>query len=171
MALSTNLRVNIGAKQTSTLDLGSAEGNIAKAVAINLASGTAAGQADRIFSDTRTLAASANEDLDLAGGGLTDAFGAALTFVKVKGMLIVAAAGNTNNVIVGGAASAQFLTWVGAGTHTVTVRPGGVLLLACGDADLNAYGVTATTGDLLRIANSSSGTSVTYDIIVWGTSA
>ena len=119
MALSTNLRVNIGAKQTSTLDLGSAEGNIAKAVAINLASGTAAGQADRIFSDTRTLAASANEDLDLAGGGLTDAFGAALTFVKVKGMLIVAAAGNTNNVIVGGAASAQFLTWVGAGTPCV----------------------------------------------------
>ena len=43
MALSTNLRVNIGAKQTSTLDLGSAEGHIAKAVAINLSSGTAAG--------------------------------------------------------------------------------------------------------------------------------
>lgn len=170
MALSTTVRVNVAAKQTATLDLGASEANIAKQLAISLASGTAAGQADRIFSDTRTLTASSSEDLDLAGV-LTDAFGTAITFAKVKGIFIKAADGNTNNVIVGGAASAQFATWAGAATHTVTVRPGGLLLLACGEGDLNAYAVTATTADLLKVANSGAGTSVSYDVIIWGTSA
>lgn len=171
MALSTAVRVGVSAKQSSTLDLGIAEANITKNIAISLASGTAAGQADRIFSDTRTINASSNDDLDLAGGSLTDAFGAALSFAKVKGIYVAAAAGNTNNVIVGGAASAQLANWVGDVTDKVVVRPGGVVLLACGDGDLNAYGVTATTADVLRVANSGAGTSVIYDIIVWGTSA
>lgn len=171
MTLSTNIRVNVAAKQSSALDLGSADANISKNIAISLASGTAAGQADRMFSDTRTLAASATEDLDLAGSALTDAFGAALTFVKVKTILIKAADGNTNNVIVGGAATNGFVSWVGGATHTVTVRPGGLLLLSVGAGDLNAYGVTAATGDLLRVGNSGAGTSVSYDIVVVGTSA
>jgi hypothetical protein len=172
MPLTTNVLVNVAAKQTPTtpLDLGSSEANIVKKLAISLLSGVAAGQADLIFSDTRTLAASANEDLDLAGG-LTGAFGATLTFVKVKLVLVAAAVGNTNNVIVGGAPSNAFATWAGAAAHTVTVRPGGALLLTVGPGDLNAYGVTAGTGDLLRIANSGAGTSVSYDVIVIGTSA
>jgi hypothetical protein len=74
MTLTTNIRLGVAARQSSTLDLGSADANVTKNIAIALASGTAAGQADRVFSDTRTLAASANEDLDLAGA-LTDAFG------------------------------------------------------------------------------------------------
>ena len=40
-----------------------------------------------------------------------------------------------------------------------------------GQADSAGYAVTATTADLLHVANSSSGTSVTYDVIVIGTSA
>src|SRR5690349_19819948 len=111
MALSTNVRVNVSAKQTTTLDLGTSEANITKNVAYSLASGTAVGQADRLFSDTRTLNASASEDLDLAGG-VTDAFGVSLTFVKVKGIFIQAASANTNNVVVGGATTNGFATWV-----------------------------------------------------------
>jgi hypothetical protein len=72
-------------------------------------------------------------------------------------------------VIVGGAAANQFLTWVGAATHTVTVRPGGLFQLIAPDA--TAYAVTATTADLLRITNSGAGTSVTYDIVLLGASA
>jgi hypothetical protein len=133
-----------------------------------LATGTGANQADRLFHDQRTLAASANEDLDLAGS-LLDAFGDTLTFARIKGIVVRAADGNTNNVVVGAAASNQFVGPFGAGTHTVAVRPGGVFAIYAPDA--TGYAVTAGTGDLLRIANSSSGTPVTYDIILIGASA
>lgn len=173
MALTTNIRANVSARQTPTTALDLAPSAVVphnRDIALSFASGIAAGQADVIFSDTRTLSASSNEDLDLAGG-LTGAFGASLTFAKIKAVLIVAAAGNTNNVIVGGAASNTFSSIFGDATDKVVIRPGGVFLLAVGTGDLNAYGVTATTGDLLRVANSGAGTSVTYDIIVVGTSA
>lgn len=169
MTLSTSVRAGVNAKQGNVLDLGESDANIAKSFALTLANGTAAGQADRCFSDTRTIVASGTDDLDLAGT-LTDAFGATVTFAKVKVIMVVAAAGNTNNVVIGGAAANQFATWAGAGTHTVTVRPGGTFLLSVGSADLNAYAVTAGTGDVLRIANSGGTTSVAYDIVVVGTS-
>lgn len=170
MALSTAVRVSLSAKQSSTVDMNSSEDNITRSLAISLANGTAAGQADRIYQKTNTLAASANVDLDLAGG-VTDVNGAAITFVKVKGLYVDASSANTNNVVIGAAASNGFVGPFGAATHTLAVRPGGVLLLAVGEIDLNAYGVVAATGDLLRIANGGAGTAVTYSIIIWGTSA
>lgn len=138
-------------------------------VALGLAGGTGLGQADRLWTATRTIAASSNEDLDLNGTALTDGLGAAVAMARIKGLIIAAAAGNTNNVIVGGAATNTFVSWVGSATDKVTVRPGGVLALFATDA--TAYAVTAATADLLRIANSGSGTSVTYDIVVIGSSA
>jgi hypothetical protein len=170
MALATSITVNLGAKQSATLDLGASVANITKNFALTLTSGTAAGQADKIFADTRTLAASTNEDLDLAGT-LTDPSGATVVFAKVKAILICAASGNTNNVVVGGAASNAFSSMFGDATDKVVIRPGGHVSLSVGSGDLNAYAVTAGTGDLLRVANSGAGTSVTYDIIVIGTSA
>lgn len=130
-----------------------------------LLSGTGAGQADLFFGDTRTLAASGTEDLDLAGG-LTDAFGATLTHVEVVGLLISAAAANTNNVLVGGAASNAWAAAFGA-DDVLVLKPGATLFLLC-DA---GYAVTAGSGDLLKVANSGSGTGVTYTIAVIGRSA
>jgi hypothetical protein len=170
MALTAKMTVGVTATQTATLDWGIASAPLTKAFSVSLASGTGAGQADRAFTDTRTLSASATEDLDLAGV-LTDAFGATLTFAKVKGIYIAAASGNTNNVIVGNATTNGFISWVGGAAHTLTVRPGGVLALFCGAADTNGYAVTAGTADLLKIANSAGTTSVTYDIAIIGTSA
>jgi hypothetical protein len=170
MPLTSQINVAVLAELSSLLDLATAQVPLNFTRAVGLANGTAAGQADRIFHDRRTLAASATEDLDLAGS-LVDPFGATITFARIKALLVAAAAGNTNNVIVGGAASNQFLTWVGAGTHTVTVRPGGLLALLAGGADATGYAVTAGTGDLLRIANSAGGTSVDYDIVLIGASA
>lgn len=168
MPLDTTVKVSVDATHTALLDLATATVPLSFARALGLANGTGANQADRIFHDTRTLTASANEDLDLAGV-LTDAFGATITFARIKALIVAADAANTNNVIVGGAATNQFVNWVGAATHTVTVRPGGVLLLAGGDA--TGYAVTAGTGDLLRVANSAGGTSVTYSIVLVGASA
>lgn len=153
---------------TGAVDIGDVAHSLSYGPTIKLDTGTGANQIDRIWADTRTLTASSSEDLDLAGS-LVDAIGQAVTFARVKAILIRPAAANTNNVIVGGASSNQFLTWVGGATHTVTVRPGGLFALCAPDA--TAYAVTAGTGDLLKIANSSSGTSVTYDIVILGATA
>lgn len=169
MALvNTALTVRAAATQTNPLDLVTGRAPLDLTRAIALGSGTGANQADLIFSDTRTLAASASEDLDLAGV-LTGAFGAVLTFARVKGLIISAAAANTNNVVLGAAASNGFVSWVGAATHTVSIRPGGVLALFAPDAV--AYAVTAGTADQLHVANSGAGTGVTYDVILIGASA
>jgi hypothetical protein len=164
----TIMSVSAAAQLSNTLDLTSASSTLQYRKAITLANGTGLGQADKVFSDTRTLTASSAEDLDLAGV-LVDALGSTLTFARVKGLVIEAASTNTNNVIVGGAASNGFISWVGAAAHTVTVRPGGVLALFASDA--TAYAVTAATADLLHIANSGAGTSVTYNVVIIGSSA
>lgn len=167
MPLTSKLRIAVTATQTNPLDLGTAAASITKDYAVALASGVGAGQADRIFHDTRTLIASATEDIDLAGV-LVDALGGAMSLARVKGLIVAASALNTNNVVVGGAATNGFVSWVGGALHTVTVRPGGVLALFSGQGDALGYPVTAATGDLLRIANSGATTPVIYDIIVIG---
>jgi hypothetical protein len=80
-----------------------------------------------------------------------------------------AAAGNTNAVAVGGAASNGFVGWVADATDKINVRPGGVFGLFAPDSA--GYPVTAGTADLLRIGNGGAGSSVTYDIIIIGASA
>ncbi|MFF3310484.1 hypothetical protein [Streptomyces sp. NPDC002952] len=165
----TVLAMSAFAELSTALDLGTAKAPQSFNRSVTLGSGTAAGKADRVFADRRTLAASATEDLDLAGV-LLDAFGAAITFVRVKGLFISAAAANVNNVIVGASATNTWSTLLNA-TGTVTLRPGATLGAMAGVTDPTGYAVTASTGDLLKIANSGAGTSVTYDIFVIGASA
>lgn len=147
-------------------DLGNAEHRLSYNPSNQFSDGNALNKAETIFSDTRTLTASSSEDLDLAGG-LTDVFGNALTFTKIKALIVVASSGNTNNVQVGGAASNQFINWVANSSDIVNVPPGGMLVLTAPGAA--GFAVTPSTGDLLKIANGSSGTSVTYTIILVGT--
>ncbi|MCX4575612.1 hypothetical protein OHB41_20950 [Streptomyces sp. NBC_01571] len=163
------LAVSAYGELTNALDMGTGRAPQSLSKSMSLASGTGVGKADRIFSDRRTLAASATEDLDLAGV-LLDAFGAAITFARIKGLIVAAAAGNTNNVVVGAASSNPWATLLGS-THTLTLRPGAFVAVGTGVADAVGYAVTASTGDLLKIANSSSGTPVTYDIHIIGASA
>lgn len=168
-----NTQLTVGATGllvgTSTGPGGAPQQQLAYQIALGLAAGTSAGQADRLWTATRTIAASGTDDLDLNGTALTDALGAAVAMARVKGIIVAAAAANTNNVVVGGAAATGFISWVGSATDKVVVRPGGVLALFCTDA--TGYAVTAATADLLRIANSGSGSTVTYDITVIGCSA
>lgn len=170
MTLSSKLALKVSANLSSALDLVSPAARLSKLYQSELTDGTAAGMADKVFSDTRTLAASGTENLDLAGS-LTDALGAALTFAKIKAIIVHAAAANTNNVIVGGDATTTFFGIFADETDAVVVRPGATLALFCGEADAAGYAVTAATADLLKITNSGAGTGVTYDIIIIGTSA
>ncbi len=169
MALDTSSVVlSVTGSQSNAIDFTTGIAPLARTYQLLYSTGTGAGAADRIFHDQRTIAASGTDDLDLAGV-LTDVFGATVTFARIKAITVAAASGNTNNVVIGAAASNQFATWVGAATHTVIVRPGGLFTIAATDA--TSYAVTAGTGDLLRIANSGAGTSVTYDVILIGASA
>ncbi|MEU0671360.1 hypothetical protein ABZ330_00410 [Streptomyces sp. NPDC006172] len=165
----TMLAVSAYAELTQALDLGTGRAAQSLSRSLSLSSGTGAGAADRVFSDRRTLAASGTEDLDLAGV-LLDAFGTAITFARIKGIVVAAAAGNTNNVVVGNATSNGWATLLSA-TGTVTLRPGAFIAVGTGVADPTGYAVTAGTGDLLKVANSGAGTSVTYDIHIIGASA
>lgn len=166
-SLNTTLRVLLNADLVGAGDLVTPTSNLRYKHSKNLATGTGSSQADKIFHDTRTLAASANEDLDLAAG-INDPFGVALTFAKVKMIVIAAAPGNTNNVVIKPAASNGFTGPFGAAAHTQTLPPGGIYVAT---APVSGWTVTASTGDLLNIANSGAGSSVTYDVIIVGTSA
>jgi hypothetical protein len=169
VTLSASLNVSARAQQQNTVDVGSASARRAIELALSLSDGTAAGQVDRVFADTRTLAASGTEDLDLAGA-LVDAFGVAQVFARVKAVLVKADPGNANDVLVGRPAANGAALFSAAGDQ-VRVRPGGVFALACGADDATGYAITGGTGDLVSVTNGGAGSGVTYSIIILGTSA
>ena len=128
MSVTAELRLSVTGHHTNALDLGSADLPFSLATSLSLTSGTGANQADRVFTDERTLAASGTEDLDLAAV-LTDAFGAAITFAKIKAIAIVAADGNTNDVVVSRPAS-NGVPLFAAASDALPVKPGGFLAMA-----------------------------------------
>lgn len=126
------------------------------------ASGTGANQANALYHAARTLAASATEDLDL-NASLTDAFGNSITCTKLKALSIFARAANTNNVLVG-AGNTTITTIFSATNDRLIIRPGGLFILTAPDA--TGAALTAGSADVLTVANSAGGSSVTYEIAV-----
>jgi hypothetical protein len=167
MALNTRLNVQLDATQTGALDLVSLTAPLSVAFRKQLTNGTGANQADVVWSDQREVAASATDSLDLAGS-LTGAFGAALSFARIKLVMVKAAAGNVNNVNVTRPASNGVSLFLAAGDG-IAVRPGGMFCWVAPDA--TGVAVTAGTGDLVDIVNSGAGSSVVYDIVIVGASA
>ena len=167
MSLTAELRLSVSGKHVNPLDLGSVALPFSLSHVVSLASGTGAGQADRVFTDERTLAASATEDLDLAGA-LIDAFGAAITFAKIKAVIIVAAAGNVNNINVSRPAGATGVPMFLAISDGFVLPPGFAFALFGSGAGVT---VTPASGDLITITNAGAGTPVTYKVILIGTSA
>ncbi|GGN40536.1 hypothetical protein FHR83_007014 [Actinoplanes campanulatus] len=165
--LKTVVTAQIDAVYKNVLDLGTPTDSFLKKTKIELSEGTGANSADRMFHDQRTINASSSEDLDLAGV-LAGPFGNTLTFVELRAILISASSSNTNNVRVTRPASNGVPLFLAA-SDGIDIPPGGVFMWAC-PAD-GKVTVTASTGDLLTVANSSSGTSVTYDVVIIGTSA
>lgn len=131
----------------------------------SLSNGTGAvDTGDLFWTDTRTLAAT-TENLDLAGG-LTNAFGATLTFARIKGLLIhnkSTTAGHT--LTVGGAASNAFVLFSDT-TDKYPIGPNGLFFIW--EPSAAAKAVTASTGDILKIESSHS---FDYDIVILGASA
>lgn len=167
MTLVSDLLVRALVTETVAADLQTNSAPLEYSKRIRLATGVAAAQADLLFTDTRTLAASGTEDLDLKGSLLTP-LGVAFTPAKLKAIIIAAASGNTNDVNVSRPASNGVPLFAAAG-DLIPVKPGGVFVwIAPG---LSGVTVTAGTGDLITVTNSSSGTGVTYDVVMIGTSS
>ena len=167
MALNSAITFDWSAVLTAARDLGNASIPLAKRVALALASGTGANQADVVFADTRTVTTGATDSLDLNGGGLTDGLGTAFAPAKIKAVLVVAAGANTTVLSVQRPAANGVPLFMAAGDG-INLRPGAAFAWASPDA--TGVTVTAGTGDLLDIVNAA-GASATYDIIIIGTSA
>jgi hypothetical protein len=165
--LKTVVTARIDATYQNIIDLVTADAPLQTQKKITMTNGTAADRADLVFSDTRTISASSSENLDLAAS-LTDVFGSTLTFVELRAIMVIADSSNTNNVRVTRPASNGVPLFLAA-SDGIDVPPGGVFLWSC-PAD-GAVTVTASTGDIITVANSSSGTAVNYDIVIVGTSA
>ena len=165
--LKLKLALALSGSYTGSNDLAAPAQQIAFSEVLNYKFGTSANQADILFADTRTLAASGTESLDL-NGVLADAFGAAVAAVEVVAVIVTADAGNTNNVEVGGAAANAFPLFKDP-TDIAVVKPGG--FFAIGTPTNPGYVVTPATGDLLKVTNSAAGTPITYTIIIVGRSA
>jgi hypothetical protein len=164
MALSTSLTIQISASYSLALDLVTKTANLIKSLPLSLDTGTGLGQADVIFSDTRSTAGT--DSLDMVGGGLLDNLGVAWAPARIKGIIVVAAAANTGNVLFRRPAS-NGVPFMSAAADEIPIHPGGVVIIWAPSAA--GYVVTAGTGDLIELA-ASAGT-VTYDIYIIGASA
>lgn len=164
-ALNARLLVQLLAQIDNPIDVGVVSYPVAQNLLQTFTDGLGQDQAQKIWTDTRTIAISGTDDLDLAGV-LLDQFGVAITMTKLKAMIVKAAAANVNDVVVGGAAANQVASIFGTVTDKIKVKPGGLLCLIA--PDINGYAITAATADLLRFANSGAGTSVDYTVTLIG---
>lgn len=167
MSLLTKYRGGFSTTYTGSADLGNPVQSVPFGGEGSMTSGTADRKADLVFSDIRVLAASTSEELDLAGS-LSDVFGATLTFVKIRGIYISAAAANGGNIVVGGASSNAFAGPFADDTDKIELPAEAYLEWV---NPKGGWAVTAGTGDLLKIENDDSGASGTYTIQIVGTSA
>jgi hypothetical protein len=172
--MSETLNASIALQLIATLKNVQAISTPTDAIPINLsqaiASGTAAGQANKIFRDRRTLASGASERLSMYDfGGALSSLGVAFAQSKVLALLIYnRATVDGDDLVVGGDGTSAAWTSLfnGSGTATQRVKPGGYLLLIA--PDTAGMAVVSPTNHLLKIANASGANAVAYDIVVIG---
>lgn len=167
MAVTASLRAGFSARQTAGVSGGALIFSADLDRSLAFVNGTEANQSDILWVDERTIGASGDEDIDLAGV-LSGALGETIAMAELTGLLVLAASGNTNSVVIGAATDAVPL--FGGSNGTFSVRPGGFFFIAAPGAAGQAT-IGAGTTDHLKVANSSSGSSVTYTIAVLGRTA
>lgn len=161
--------VRVSSKLSSAFDLSSVVSELNKTFSTSLTNGTGANQASNVWHDQRTLLTASNENLDFAGGSLSNALGAALTFTEIKAIIIYALPANTGKLTVSSPAGTGVPFMIATGGTTPTPKfdlfPGGLYVYTNpSDAGIT---VTASTGDIINIDNAT-GASQSYQIIVYG---
>src|SRR5262245_40268195 len=152
--------------QVSTTDLTDGTKNaISQALTQAFASGVGLNQLDRLFADQRTLTASQTDAIDFNGGGLLDIVNAAWAPARVK-FLAVKNLG-PNDIQVVRPASNGIPLFLAAGDG-IQLPVGGMFFGNWPSAA--GVVVTAGTGDLLNVINTTTGTT-DYILIAGGASA
>jgi hypothetical protein len=164
MSLTSQVSMRMVADVVGANDMGSPQAHLELSASRSYADGSGDGQAAKVFSDRRQLAASANEDLDLSGA-LSNALGETTVFAKVKALMIRALDTNVNNVEVGGAAATQFTGFFKAVNDVIVLKPGASMML---QAPLGGWTVGAGASDFLRFTNSGGGSAVDFDVMIIG---
>ncbi len=158
MALNAEVRLKITINQTKSFDAADPRYSPVIEKVLAFASGVGANQADEVYVDIFSIAASGSATYDL-NAALTDALGQSVAAVEMVGYAVFADSTNTNNILLGGAASNQTPIFQGT-SGGQTVKPGGFATNFAPNASGLAT-ITAATGDIFALANSSSGTAVT----------
>lgn len=162
MSLTAELRVKFSSALTGSNDLGNPEQRAVLDKLLQFADGTTANKADGVLTDTRTINASSNDDVDLAGA-LTNALGAAVAAAEIVGIIIVNRS-TTQTLTLGVAGTNPWTAMFAASGDGIKVFPGGVFVNFAPDA--NGLGaVVGGASDVLRVANGS-GSAADYDLVV-----
>lgn len=161
--LSGSIRAQISMKYNSgNTALTNDQFQAIEAFSTNFTNGTGSGQADLLLAQTISLSSSGTQTFDLDAGTLLDPAGNALTFVKIKAIIVAHSSSSAASAIsIGG----DFSSTAGIGTNALVA--GGSNLIA----DPTGYTVTATSADVLTVVNADASNTATFDIFLIGTSA
>lgn len=165
MAIALMSIVSIKGDLTTARDGGDALFPVQEGLIKDVTNGTGLDQANTVYVDDFSIAASGTMDIDLSGT-LIDAHGNTIVMTAVKEILLISSATNTNDVIMGNGGVNSFLGPFAAAANTLTLKPGNRLNVS--NYSAAGWAVTAGTGDILRLANSAAGTAVTGTIVIVG---
>ena len=157
-----SISVAVISNLSGTGALSNAVDNLNKSFSVDLPNGTSTGQANFRWADLRTLNATSNEDLDLAGS-LTGSLGGSIVFTRIKGLVLFAPITNTGNLTVTRPAANGVPFFLAAGDG-FTLTPGGLFVWS----DPVGVTVTAGTGDLIHVDNAT-GSAQKYNVVIIGT--
>lgn len=164
----SNVQLSLGWTYTNVLSPSSTSNIGSISFRDSLSNGTATDNADLLYVGQHSISASGTLNLDLAGS-LTNYFGTSLTFAKIKLVYVGFDTTNTSTsgIVIGNGAT-PFVGWFGAAAHTEQVMPTGFAMHY--RADSTGWPVTATTADILKIANSDSSAAAVINVVIVGTS-
>lgn len=156
---SASARINLKWLYENTLDVGNAQDQQNVVKSFSVTDGEGANQFEGIFRDDRSVATSTEDTLDFYGS-LTDAFGNAISAKAVKWIYIE----NTGTVRITWGGNAAEIPYFAAVNDKLGIEAGGCNLWIAPTAA--GIAVTATTGDILSVTNTSGSVAATYRIIV-----
>jgi hypothetical protein len=162
LSATCNLRTRLQATQTNDVDFcGDGVQNIDEDLSLALTAGTGANLCNLMWTDQRTIAAGANETINLKNASLTNAIGNTVAMDVLKLIYIK----NTSTALtlhVNGAATTVAFT--SANTETLELPPGAFVIFGCATA--TAWD-TATNTSLKFTASAGSGNLI-YNLAIIG---
>ncbi len=167
-SLSVEIKASLAWLWEESLELSTLVDSSKLEVQAAFSAGDGPGEADQIWHDTRTLAASSNDDLDLTA--LVQSIhgqAVSLGFAALKAILIHNTSADEPLVIDSSVTNSIKTPFDGSATSKLEIPPGSPVLLV---NKLAGWAVTAGTGDVLRISNASA-EEIEYQIVIVGTAA